>query len=271
MEIQTRYIIFAGIILTLGIIICMPFALANLMGGTQPEPVCISPGLHPDGLTRFWDTVEARQGFSGSSASLIHIDVDVNPDDTVQSVWLQYYAFKDGTDREYDTHYFNNSGACGYMYTKSHPANRTETDTLMPQHPRQFLQDVEKTPFSAIGMLNRTVTIGSYSSGGPKEFSPGDSCYEIYLMTNGSLQHMKKISGINTTYPQFPRRFSPLNCVTTEPGRRCAGERTVEILSSERLEGADLVYDTAAVPAIWKTCAIKNRFCSEEQMMCMNG
>lgn len=275
MEFKTRYVIIAGIILAVLVILGMNWPLLAYMLYTQnhnpsSESICIAPAVHPDGLTRYWDTVSADLGFDASSAALSDIRISISPDDSVEQINIQFHAMKDGVDRYYSVDYGNTSLHCGHFRNESYAENRPADEALHPQDPREFLRDIEQINETALGLSNRILHVTTGNTRGKSLILTADTgnCQELYLQRNGSLQRVDRISTSNTLYPLYSREFLVMNCIETEPGSiDCTSERQVTVIPAQRLPSAIIVRNTTVPgPAAGMGCYPERTVCKEEKV-----
>ena len=277
MEFKTRYVIIAGIILAVLVILglnyhMLAYMLYHQSHSSPSESICISPSVHPDGLTRYWDTVSADLGFDAGSAALSAIRISTYPDDSVEQINMQFYAMKDGVDRHYSVDYSNTSHHCGHFMNESYAENRPAYDVLHPQDPREFLRDIEQINETALGLSGRILHVTTENTRG--EFlvltaSPGN-CQELYLQRNGSLQRVDRITTANTSYPLYSREFLVMNCIETEPGSRdCASERQVTVIPAERLPSANIIRNTTVPGPAPGVCRLPERTVCKEEKVCL--
>lgn len=275
MEIKNRYVIIAGVLLFAGII-GLPLVLQMAVTPAHStSPYSFSYGLHPDGLTRSWDAVVAGEGFDEKTAELEYFSAEINPDDTIRHLSLDFYATKDGVDRRYSIFCSNRSGDGGTASVYSRIVNNrsdTGTNAATYQAPRQILEETEQTNFSVLGMTGQNITISSGKMMSNVSYVSGNGCTEFYVYGNKSLRHAARISEILPGSSRFMMTFWVMNCTYPGPGEEnCASERSVDIFPSEGLTGAEIVYDASDAPATWRTCSIANRSYCESTSVCLFG
>jgi hypothetical protein len=275
MEIKNRYVIIAGVLLFAGIIGILLIPQMAVTPALATSPYSFSYSLHPDGLTRSWDAVVAGEGFDENTTELDHFSAEINPDNTVRHLSLDFYATKDGVDRRYSIIYSNRSGDGGTTMVYSNLVNNrsdTGTNTVTNQTPRQILKETEQTDFSVLGMAGHNISISTGKMTGNASYESGTGCTEIYVYGNKSLRHAAKISGVMPGSSRFMMTFSVMNCTYAGPeDGNCVSERSVDLFTFEDLTGSEIVYDAQDAPATWRTCSITNRSYCESNSVCMFG
>jgi len=277
MEFKTRYVIIAGIILAVLVILGMSWPLLAYLlhppGQSPPaESICISPAVHPDGLTRYWDAISADLGYDAGSAALSAIRISIYPDDSVEQINIQFHARKDGVDRHYSVDYGNTSHHCGHFMNESYVENRPVYDDLHPQDPREFLRDIEQINETALELAGRNLHVTTENTRGDSLVLTPDTgnCQELYLQRNGSLQHVDRVTTANTSYPLYSREFLVMNCINTEPGSLdCASERQVTVIPSERLPSALIIRNTTVPGLAPGICHPPDRTVCKEETVCL--
>jgi hypothetical protein len=254
---NTGMILLGGVMVLLALI--WLFGLApDLSGNAVPSrETCLSPTVHNGGLTGFWDHVVKQTGIDDRSAALTMISIEISPDDAIKSIFLQFYAKKNGQDRHYSVEYHNSTGNCGRVSGTTYTDSQPDFTHRYPQHPRNFLRDIEETPFGELGLTHENVIISTDNGWGRNSYSSQiNACNELYLLQNGTLQHLLLLSFEDETVPHFPRIFFIMNCTATGPGSSsCHSDRSINIFSGDRPWGTKIIYDTQQ-PAMsnWKRC-----------------
>lgn len=275
MELKTRYVIITGFILAALVILGLTWPLLTLPSSRPPtESICISPTVHPDGLTRYWDTLAADLGIDAGSAALEGMRLSIYPDDSVERINLQFYAMKEGVDRHYSVYYYNSTHHCGHFSSESYAENRLASEAQYPQDPREFLSDIEQINTTDLGLDGQTlfVTTDNTWTNDSRMFTPDrDNCRELYLLQNGSLQRMDRISTSNSPAPLYPREFMIENCISYESGTMsCSFGQQVTIIPDTRLRAATMIRNTTVPgPGPGKCCPPENRTECTEKKFCL--
>ncbi len=240
------------------ILICLVATInpaALLSGpGSQPETLCIGKA-HQQGLTTFWDAVVAKANPDPGTVALGHLDIGIFPQDSIEKISMSFTAKKQGHDVVYFAGFRNRSPGCGTLDVHGGAANQPNPVEQFPQDPRKFFEDIEAISFGELGLVNESVSVSTDNVRGSLSYSADPrNCREIFLLENGHLLHLNKISFTDDRISPFPRILYQMRCEETGSSVTCGSERSVEVFSNERLTGAKVIFDTSGLPPTFTSC-----------------
>ncbi|WOF16880.1 hypothetical protein F1737_09370 [Methanoplanus sp. FWC-SCC4] len=196
-------------------------------------------------LTDYWAKITKEAGFEESSAAIESFSLHKNPDGTIESLFMFFYALKNGKDYRYSVSY-NAGEASGQnritIYSREGKPPMPKFTTRQSYSPADFLRETEKINLTDLGCQNNTVSIRADSNHGGGSYVSGN--YRIFLQENDTLIPLERISLNNDCLTPFPIMISLMHCSEFSKGTSCSSFENLVIFPEKCTAGAEISYLT---------------------------
>jgi hypothetical protein len=235
MTIQNSFLAFLGAVLVITCLIAVIGLVAETPGHLIPrEHVCVAPALHSQNFTTIWDTVVRKTGIEEETASLTRITLDIDPDDSVETMDLRFIAKKDGVEGYYSVWYRRNSSGCGWIDGLIYPGIFPDLEPENTLNPRSILEEIQEIPSSSMDLSQKKVRILGDCTQNQQDFTRDAArVRKNYIWTNRSLVHLLPAQPDYQAGSLFGLDYSQITCTPRREGLiNCPSERWARVFST---------------------------------------
>jgi hypothetical protein len=230
------FLVILGVILFVSGLTAVLGLVAETSGHLIPrEYICPKTLQHPENSENVWDIIIRKTGIDEKTASLTRISLDIDPDNSMEKVELQFIAKKKGVEGFYSVWYRRDSRACGWIDGLTYPGIFPDTIPGTIRNPGSVLEEIEEIPLSGMEFSGKSVSIQSDCTESPVVTNPDpEPGMTYYLWINQSLVPREPVRFDSHIYPYFCLDYSQMNCTLLKEGlTSCRNERSVRVFSPE--------------------------------------
>jgi hypothetical protein len=227
------FLLLLGIVLFISGLVAVIGLVAETSEHQIPrEHICMASQHHQKNFDRLWDSIIRKTGIDESTAALTRISLEINPDDSVEKMDLQFTAKKNGVEGYYAVWYRQDSPECGWVDGLTYPGVFPDFEPVNIMSPRNIFSEIREIPLSAMDLSGKKVRILGDCTQKLQALDPDTSpAVTDYFWTQRTLVPAQPGS---RTVAHFCLDYSQMNCTVLREGlTSCRNERLVRVFSSD--------------------------------------
>jgi hypothetical protein len=228
------FFVILGVILFVSGLIAVLGLVADTSDHMVPrEHICLKTQQHPENSEKVWDIIVRKTGIDEKTASLSRISFDIDPDNSVEKMELQFIAEEKGAEGFYSIWYRRDSPGCGWIDGFTYPGIISDMEPGNIRNPGSVLEVIEEIPLSAMNFSGKTVSIRGDCTRNQQVTAPHSLPGGTdYLWLNQTLVPRALTPSDPGIDPLFCLEYSQKNCTTRKEGiTSCQNERSARVFS----------------------------------------
>lgn len=235
MTVKNVFLVILGVILLTSALIAIAGLITETSEHVIPrEHICAVSPFHHENFDGMWDNIVRRTGIDTRTAALTRITLDINPDDSVEQMDLQFIAEKNGAEGFYSVWYRRDSPECGWIDGLIYPGIFPEGAPANTLNPRSIFGEIRGIPLSTMNLSGKKIRILGDCTRSQQEYVPDPALDRVlYLWKNRSLVPLLRVPPGFEEGALFSLDFSQMNCTLLREGLiNCHDERSVRVFST---------------------------------------
>jgi hypothetical protein len=226
----------------------LPFVFYQFQHQPDPNAICLYPPAGEQTMDAIWENVGDRTGIDNNSAVFDDMQVNLDPDGSIESLSLSFYATKDRKWHRYSAYLQYTPDTCGTMRIWSAPLDPPQSVSLASTSPKIILAELAKINLSVFGSTDKPVIITSQVSREINVTYNSGACTDLFLLKNGAILPLDRMEMHDTQAGATHWNIFSQFCKDLPDGygRDCFSTGSILVFSADRLTSADYVLNATA-------------------------